>query len=59
MRKLILLALGIGLLEILKRRGTQLGVAPSALLIGAAEKGLNWLRGPQPADKPVPPDRSA
>ena len=44
MRKLILLALGIGMLELLKRRSEQLGLAPSAVLAGAAEKGLNWFR---------------
>jgi hypothetical protein len=36
MRKLILLALGIGALELLKRRSQQQGLAPSAVLLGAA-----------------------
>lgn len=45
MRKLILLALGIGMLELLKRRSEQSGLVPSAVLAGAAEKGLNWFRG--------------
>ena len=55
MRKLILLALGIGALELLKRRSQQQGLAPSAVLLGAAEKGLNWFRGSQKAGKAVRP----
>jgi len=51
MRKLILLALGIGMLELLKRRSEQLGLAPSAVLAGAAEKGLNWFRAGPKAGK--------
>ena len=54
MRKLILLALALGMVELLKRRGTRMGLAPAAILAGAAEKGLNWLRRPEPAGKPNP-----
>jgi len=59
MRKLILLALGIGMLEMLKRRSQQQGLAPSAVLLGAAEKGLNWFRGPKKTGKTVQPAHSA
>ena len=59
MRKLILLALGIGMLEMLKRRSEQQGLAPSAVLLGAAEKGLNWFRGPKKTGKAVQPVNSA
>jgi len=55
MRKLILLALSIGALELLKRRSQQQGLAPSAVLLGAAERGLNWFRGPQKTGKAVQP----
>jgi hypothetical protein len=58
MRKLILLALSIGALELLRRRH-QLGLAPSAVLFGAAEKGLNWIRGPQKTGKAVQPSKPA
>lgn len=53
MRKLILLALSIGMLELLKRRSLQQGIAPSAVLLGAAEKGMNWFRGAPKAGKAV------
>jgi hypothetical protein len=59
MRKLILLALGIGMLEMLKRRSEQQGLAPSAVLLGAVEKGLNWFRGPKKTGKTVQPAHSA
>ena len=59
MRKLILLALGIGALELLKRRSQQQGLAPSAVLWAAAERGLNWFRGPQKAGKAVQPAQPA
>jgi hypothetical protein len=55
MRKLILLALAIGMAEILKRRSAQLGLAPSTVLLGAAEKGLNWFRGPPKVAKTSQP----
>jgi hypothetical protein len=38
MRKLILLALSLGALELLKRRRQQQGLAPSIPLLGAAER---------------------
>ena len=53
MRKLILLALSIGALELLKRSSQQQGLTPSAVLLGAAERGLNWFRGPKKAGKAV------
>jgi len=55
MRKLILLALSIGALELLKRSSQRQGLAASAVLLGAAERGLNWLRGPQKTGKAVQP----
>jgi len=45
MRKLILLALAIGAVELLKRRSAQLGLTPFAVLAGVTERGLNWVRG--------------
>jgi len=59
MRKLILLALSIGALELLKRSSQRQGLAPSAVLLGAAERGLNWFRGPQKAGKAVQPAKPA
>jgi hypothetical protein len=47
MRKLILLALGIGAVELLRRRNQRDGLALSTVFLGAAEQGLNWFRGPQ------------
>jgi hypothetical protein len=60
MRKLFLLALGIGMLELLKRRSEKMGLAPSAVLAGAAEKGLTWFRGAPKdgAGKQAPQDAS-
>lgn len=46
MRKLILLALGLGTLELIKRRSARTGTASAMILVGAAERGLNWLRAP-------------
>lgn len=43
MRKLILLALAIGVVELLKRRSAQLGVTPFAVLTGVTERGLDWI----------------
>jgi len=45
MRKLILLALAIGAVELLKRRSAQLDVTPFAVLAGVTERGLDWIRG--------------
>ncbi len=59
MRKLILLALSIAALELLKRSSQRQGLAPSAVLLGAAERGLTWLRGPQKAGKAVQPAKPA
>jgi hypothetical protein len=46
MRKLILLALGLGALELLKREARRRGITPGAVVGDRIGDVAAWLRGP-------------
>lgn len=55
MRKLVLLALGIGAAVLVQRRAAKMGLLPAMILTAAAEKGINYINTinqPAPAPKP-------
>ena len=51
MRKLILLALGIGALELLKREARRRGTTEGAVVSGKLSEVMAWFRGPEAARK--------
>lgn len=54
-RKLVLLALGIGAAVLVQRRASKMGLIPAALLTLAAEKGLSYLQAQEAAPPPPKP----
>jgi hypothetical protein len=51
MRKLILLALGIGALELLKREARCRGITEGAVVSDKLSEVIAWFRGPDAAQK--------
>ena len=52
MRKLILLFLGLGLAEIVRREATKRGIAPADYLTNAASNAITRLKGKRPIALP-------
>jgi hypothetical protein len=50
MRKLILLALGLGALELLKREARRRGITEGAVVSDKIGAVVAWLRGPESED---------
>jgi hypothetical protein len=49
MKKLFLLALGLGIVIAVERRADKLGIGPKAVVLGALQNWLNRAGGTRPA----------
>lgn len=52
MRKFVLLAIGLGALELLKREARRRGITPGAVVYDKIDGVAAWIRGPDPKATP-------